>query len=424
MFNLRQCNPALLAVALALFCALAVVPSHAESLRPLWLPSVRSLVFRAGERAVGRRSAVPQLECVGAPEGFNKPEYHATLIECRNVGSNGPDVEWRCSAQLHDDVALGEASVICEGFRGEDDDYVTPGSCSVEYTLVHSPAYLARQRWTNMVLYGFISLSLVGYLVWQFLPNVDGLAQELGGFSEDIETSDAQEDLIKKSNEHSPPTTSFGEPPEGPTTPTSHAPTASAPPLSEEVSSSWDSSSDHVEDEEDEELEQADPSTEPEDVFHSTSAGFTFLRAMLDGIVASARAPASSTESSGSTASTRRRSGSDVGVRLVETHATTQRRSEALSPAYTTGTTMAKTLRRRSPMPSVTEEHEEKKVKAKTHRRTETVVNPTTTATSATTKRREETTPKSTSTTAAPTKRREETAPKSTSTTMARTKRR
>eukprot|EP00158_Paraphelidium_tribonemae_P002040 Partr_v1_DN25064_c0_g2_i1_m51113 putative transmembrane protein 66 len=58
-------------------------------------------------------------------------------MQCRNVGSDGRDVQWACHAapELPDGLKFGFTNVACEGYDYPDDPYVLAGSCGVEYSL-------------------------------------------------------------------------------------------------------------------------------------------------------------------------------------------------------------------------------------------------------------------------------------------------
>lgn len=106
------------------------------------LTSVSSLTLYAGKQTRARRtSSIPQLRCVkgNACKYVNDSEdddSHISVMQCRNQGSDGSDVQWECRvADLSDWFRLGETTVSCEGYSYPDDPYVLAGSCGVEYTL-------------------------------------------------------------------------------------------------------------------------------------------------------------------------------------------------------------------------------------------------------------------------------------------------
>lgn len=51
------------------------------------------------------------------------------------MGTNGQDVQWKCEAELDDDVAFESVNVDCEGFNNPNDPFVLEGSCALQYKL-------------------------------------------------------------------------------------------------------------------------------------------------------------------------------------------------------------------------------------------------------------------------------------------------
>ena len=60
------------------------------------------------------------MSCVGG-DACNAEQPQ--VMQCRNMGSDGVDFQWRCEADLSTDVRLGSTTVSCEG-------YDSPGTCS------------------------------------------------------------------------------------------------------------------------------------------------------------------------------------------------------------------------------------------------------------------------------------------------------
>ncbi|KAI9183937.1 hypothetical protein H9P43_002989 [Blastocladiella emersonii ATCC 22665] len=113
------------------------------------LKDVEVLTLRHGGMTAGRRSPpVPQLVCVG---GDACAAFQPTVMQCRNVGHDGRQVQWSCKADMDDYYRLGETTVSCEGYKNRKDKYILAGSCGVEYTLHYtekgraSAAYRAQQ---------------------------------------------------------------------------------------------------------------------------------------------------------------------------------------------------------------------------------------------------------------------------------------
>ena len=79
------------------------------------LESVTALTFREGRMsAAGRTAPVPQLKCVGG-SAMAQTEHHPANVQCKNVGWDGVDVQWECTADLDDSVRFGATEVFCEG---------------------------------------------------------------------------------------------------------------------------------------------------------------------------------------------------------------------------------------------------------------------------------------------------------------------
>lgn len=108
----------------------AAARSGVDSVR---LSDVQTLTLYTGQSTAGRRSApVAQIECVG---GTAKGRYNPPTIQCKNMGTDGTDIQWECKADLDNAYRFGETTVTCEGYSFPDDPFVLAGSCGVEYTL-------------------------------------------------------------------------------------------------------------------------------------------------------------------------------------------------------------------------------------------------------------------------------------------------
>jgi len=102
------------------------------------LQDVQVLTFRKGEWTTGRRSSpVQQMVCVGGPG--QRYSDRVKSIQCRNVGFDGMDVNWKCEAVLPNGLDLGKTEVTCEGFDYPEDPFVLAGSCGIEYQLKGRP---------------------------------------------------------------------------------------------------------------------------------------------------------------------------------------------------------------------------------------------------------------------------------------------
>src|SRR5699024_6316542 len=74
--------------------------------------------------------AVPQLRCIGG-----ECHQQVSMVECRNTGFDGHDVQWECSTDLPRGYYFGSIDVNCEGYDYADDPYVLDASCGLEYTV-------------------------------------------------------------------------------------------------------------------------------------------------------------------------------------------------------------------------------------------------------------------------------------------------
>ena len=97
------------------------------------LSDVSAITLSKGKMTNSRRvAAIPQLKCVSGACG----EYEPHSVLCQNVGSDGFDVQWKCSADLPGGMKLANTEVVCEGYDSPDDEYILRGSCGLEYALI------------------------------------------------------------------------------------------------------------------------------------------------------------------------------------------------------------------------------------------------------------------------------------------------
>lgn len=109
--------------------------------RKVLLNDIKTLTFYEDQMTIGVRSQpVSQLDCVGGDACllFN---YLPKLVQCENVGWDGSEVKWKCSAELEDFVQFGETTVVCEGYESQSDPYVLDKSCGLEYSLFTTRKY-------------------------------------------------------------------------------------------------------------------------------------------------------------------------------------------------------------------------------------------------------------------------------------------
>lgn len=100
------------------------------------MSQVKTITLTAGRQTNSRRvSPVPQLECVGANCDAPKAS-HPQLMQCTAMGSDGRDMQWKCTADVAVGYKLGRTDVSCEGYENADDEHVLVGSCGVQYDLI------------------------------------------------------------------------------------------------------------------------------------------------------------------------------------------------------------------------------------------------------------------------------------------------
>ncbi|KIJ51049.1 hypothetical protein M422DRAFT_224481 [Sphaerobolus stellatus SS14] len=97
------------------------------------LDSIRSLTFYKDEWTQSKRtSPVQQLTCIGKPCQYYQPD----VVRCVNTGGKGLDVDWKCEADLPEQLRFGRVEVSCEGWSKPGDPNVLKGSCGLEYRLI------------------------------------------------------------------------------------------------------------------------------------------------------------------------------------------------------------------------------------------------------------------------------------------------
>lgn len=58
-------------------------------------------------------SPIPQMTCVG---GDACRAFQPQAVQCRNMGSDGFDVQWKCEADMSTEYRFGTTTVSCEGY--------------------------------------------------------------------------------------------------------------------------------------------------------------------------------------------------------------------------------------------------------------------------------------------------------------------
>ncbi|XP_065564078.1 store-operated calcium entry-associated regulatory factor-like [Artemia franciscana] len=104
------------------------------------LSDIEVLTLHKDRMTTGRRSRpVPQLSCIG---GTAAKAFKPDVVQCKNVGTDGIDVQWKCEADMSSDYRFGQMDVVCEGYRYPEDPYILKGSCGLEYTLDYTESGL------------------------------------------------------------------------------------------------------------------------------------------------------------------------------------------------------------------------------------------------------------------------------------------
>ncbi|KAF9292006.1 hypothetical protein BKA57DRAFT_411105 [Linnemannia elongata] len=192
----RLLSPTILALATTAACLLATTPSTVSAFgnnnhKKVLLKDVQTLTLHQGRMTTGRRtSPVPQIKCVG---GNACGDFEPEVVQCTNAGFDGSDVQWKCQADLPDNLRFGQLDVFCEGYTYPDDPYVLKGSCGLEYKLQYTnvryntdsnygrdtwknPAFnewtrrAKRQSWVELLYLG-TWISVVCFILYSFLKN-------------------------------------------------------------------------------------------------------------------------------------------------------------------------------------------------------------------------------------------------------------
>lgn len=95
------------------------------------LTDIKAITLHAGKHCTGRRSAAQQqLQCQG-----HLCQYAPDTVQCKNMGTDGMDVQWSCEADLPTTLSFKDSDVNCEGWDWPNDPYVLVGSCTLSYSL-------------------------------------------------------------------------------------------------------------------------------------------------------------------------------------------------------------------------------------------------------------------------------------------------
>lgn len=104
------------------------------------LGNIEVLTFQKGSYTTFRRTLpVSQLICIGGNARFESDKIET--IQCKNMGFDGHDYNWKCQTELPNKLRLGKVTVNCEGYNYPDDPYILVGSCGLEYYLEYNENY-------------------------------------------------------------------------------------------------------------------------------------------------------------------------------------------------------------------------------------------------------------------------------------------
>ncbi|KAG0276799.1 hypothetical protein BGZ96_003140 [Linnemannia gamsii] len=171
----RFFSPAVLVLATTAACLLATTPSTVSAFgnsnhKKVLLKDVQTLTLHQGRMTTGRRtSPVRQIKCVG---GNACGDFEPEVVQCTNAGFDGSDVQWKCQADLPENLRFGQLDVFCEGYAHPDDPFVLKGSCGLEFKLqytnirhntnsygednIRNPAFNEWSRRVCLILYSFL----------------------------------------------------------------------------------------------------------------------------------------------------------------------------------------------------------------------------------------------------------------------------
>ncbi|KAF9377509.1 hypothetical protein CPB97_010122 [Podila verticillata] len=143
-----------LLLSLALLSWISSVSAFGSSNQKVLLQDVQTLTLHRGRMTTGRRtSPVPQLNCIG---GNACGDFEPDVVQCYNAGSDGSDVQWKCEADLPNNVRFGQLDVYCEGYKNPDDPYVLK---------------VKRRSWMETI-YFFTWISIVGFILLSFVKKI------------------------------------------------------------------------------------------------------------------------------------------------------------------------------------------------------------------------------------------------------------
>ena len=107
---------------------------------------------------------IPQLTCQG-----RHCALRPSVVQCKNTGTDGTTIHWRCEADLNEKLRFGETRVSCQGLRHPGDHYIVPGSCGLQFTLERTDEFAASSSLSSFQFFMIFGLLAVA-VVMIFLP--------------------------------------------------------------------------------------------------------------------------------------------------------------------------------------------------------------------------------------------------------------
>jgi hypothetical protein len=81
-----------------------------------------------------------QLSCIGGSAKLGSDLLN--IVSCRRLKLNGSSYGWKCESDLPFYLKFGNHSVYCEVYSYNNDTYIFPESCSLEYNLEYNMEYI------------------------------------------------------------------------------------------------------------------------------------------------------------------------------------------------------------------------------------------------------------------------------------------
>jgi hypothetical protein len=141
----------ILPVCFLLLISLSYTTAYTREHDAVRLRDVEVLTFNKGAWTTFRRSsAVPQLKCIGGSASTHSDVVQT--IQCRNVGFDGTDVNWKCETNIKDQYDLGKSYVTCEGYEYPDDPYVLNITSPQQIIIIRAESILFIMNKSEMII--------------------------------------------------------------------------------------------------------------------------------------------------------------------------------------------------------------------------------------------------------------------------------